>query len=84
MLTRAVLIGAMLFLTNLTDAGLGGADLTRVNLVDADLTRAVLIDAVLTEAALSARVPVPSGWKRDAGSGRLVELRTDPGPMEAN
>ena len=44
-LTGAVLPGALLFYTNLTNVRLAGADLTGANLIGADLTNANLVGA---------------------------------------
>jgi hypothetical protein len=83
-LTGAVLPGALLFHTNLTNVRLVGADLTRANLIGADLTEANLAGAVLdganltraelTGARRSDQDPVPDGWMRDPGTGTLKRV----------
>ena len=65
-LLRANLSGADLTGADLTDADLTSADLSGANLTDADLDGANLTDAKWPKDA-----PVPEGWKRDPGSGRL-------------
>jgi hypothetical protein len=81
-LTEAKLAGAILYGAGLTAARLTGADLTRANLTDAnltlaDLTGADLTRANLTEAKLAGGFPVPEGWVRDPGSGRLERADED-------
>ena len=83
-LTGAVLPGALLFHTNLTNVRLVSADLTRANLIGADLTEANLTGAVLdganltraelTGARRSDQDPVPDGWMRDPGTGTLKRV----------
>jgi hypothetical protein len=68
-LSQAILLG-----TNLTGADLSGADL-----LEANLSSAILKDARWPDDA-----PVPEGWKRDAGSGRLERAVSGPGSPEAN
>ncbi len=62
---------------DLTGADLTGADLTGADLTGANLGDARLGDAYLTGAYLPTDTVVPTGWKRDASSGRLVSTRTD-------
>jgi uncharacterized protein YjbI with pentapeptide repeats len=83
-LTGAVLPGALLFHTNLTNVRLVSADLTRANFIGADLTEANLTGAVLdganltraelTGARRSDQDPVPDGWMRDPGTGTLKRV----------
>jgi hypothetical protein len=80
-LTNAVLPGALLFHTNMTQVRLVNTDLTRANLIEASLAQANLTGADLTEANLtgadlsgarrSKEDPVPDGWLRDPGTGTL-------------
>lgn len=76
-LTRAKLAGADLTNANLAGAILTGAVLTDAVLTDADLINADFSTVQLTAARtldnvrLSGSEPVPAGWVRDAGSGRL-------------
>jgi pentapeptide repeat protein len=84
----ADLTGASLWSANLTGAILRGAILRGAILRGADLTGAELTGADLTDAKLKAAkwpvdAPVPEGWERDTGSGRLNATDTDPGPAEA-
>lgn len=81
-LTRANLAGA-----DLTGAFLRGADLTSAHMVTADLRGADLSDATVTHVTLATPngadcanldgaivdddFPLPTGWTRDAGSGRV-------------
>jgi len=88
-LSGADLSGADLTRANLTGADLMQADLMQADLTEANLTSVILLHASLAEANLEkadfhgaqlggAMWPtyarVPEGWKRDAGSGRLVTL----------
>ena len=73
---EAHLGGADLTIAHLNGAYLERADLTRANLAGADLEGAdvsdVIIDVTdLTQARWPRDAPVPEGWKRDAGTGRL-------------
>lgn len=76
-LTRAKLAGADLTNANLAGAILTDAILTDTILTDADLINADFSTVQLTAARtldnvrLSGSEPVPAGWIRDAGSGRL-------------
>jgi len=75
-LTRAFLVGAILPSDRLGGANLTGANLTRANLTHANLTGAILsatnlADTELADARFSEAMPVPEGWVRDAGTGRL-------------
>ena len=86
-LLRANLAGADLFRADLSGADLRNADLTRAILFDADLNGADMAAADVTRADLNkvrwpGYVPVPDGWKLDAGSGRLQREGTDPGPTQ--
>ena len=93
-LTEADLSYANLGDTYLHRANLSGADLTGADLTDADLTSADLSGADLTEAELDGAdltgarwpegAPVPEGWKRDTGSGRLIEADIGAETAEAN
>jgi uncharacterized protein YjbI with pentapeptide repeats len=70
--TRAImshvnLARARLFSTNLSGAELAGADLAEAE----GLTTADLTDANLAGASWPEGMPVPEGWERHAGSGRL-------------
>jgi Pentapeptide repeats (8 copies) len=81
-LIGADMMSADLTGADLTDANLTGADLTDADLTGADLTYADLTDADLTYANLNlARLavdaPVPDGWVRDPGSGRLSRAHAD-------
>jgi uncharacterized protein YjbI with pentapeptide repeats len=81
-LNSAGLVGAGLIGTYLAGAGLAHADLSRANLAHADLRNASLTGANLTGANLTRadlanatwpeNAPVPEGWKRHTGSGRLI------------
>jgi Pentapeptide repeats (8 copies) len=87
-LTGADLTAADLSYAGLKDvvfrgADLGGADLTGAGLTGAGLTGADLTGADLTGADLtgtlySAGTPVPKGWVRDPGSGRLFRPGSGP------
>ena len=63
--------GAILTGADLTRAILGGADFTDADFTDAELTRADFAGAVLTGAVYPEDQPLPEGWVRDLGSGRL-------------
>jgi hypothetical protein len=76
-LNGAQLNGAHLRGAKLRRAQLRGADLTGARLLVADL-----IDADLAGAKWPGEMPVPEGWKRDAGTGRLGWAGTGPGPAE--
>jgi uncharacterized protein YjbI with pentapeptide repeats len=88
-LTGAALIGTNFTGANLRSADLTGATLTRAKLMEAnltsadltgaDLTDADLTGADLTDARLSQEAPVPGGWVRDTGSGRLKRADTNSG-----
>jgi hypothetical protein len=80
-LVNAILANADIVLTDLTKASLAGADLTDAILLGVKLAGADLTGADLTGALWSEKIPVPEGWERDAGSGRLV-AGTDSGPAE--
>jgi hypothetical protein len=69
-LNNANLTGADLFGTDLNSANLTGADLNSANLFGADLPTD-LFGADLTGAKLGVGQPIPEGWQRDPGSGRL-------------
>jgi Pentapeptide repeats (8 copies) len=79
LLATANLYGALLISANLTDASLIAAKLTRANLLNADLTGANLFRADLSAAVYSDDRPLPEGWVRDPGSGRLGRAREDTG-----
>ena len=83
-LVYAHLTGAMLIDAHLTGATLAFAHLTRATLIDAHLTGADLNGADLTGARWPADTPVPEGWKRDAGSGRLIAADGGAESAEAN
>ena len=88
-LAEAVLTGATLAGAKLTSADLTRADLTRANLARTDLTRLDLTRATLTGADLTGArwpegAPVPEGWTRDTGSGRLIAADADAETTEAN
>ncbi len=97
-LWRGNVVGARLGGADFTHAGLGGADLTDAVLRDADedavnaaypdlgpvLGGAVFTGAHLDNARWPEGAPVPEGWRRDPGSGRLTVAGTDSGPAEAN
>jgi len=77
------LTGAYLLRANLADANLAGAWLVGAWLADAELTGAFLGAADLTSAYLGGArwpgdAPVPGGWQRDAGSGRLKSATGEP------
>ena len=81
-LTRADLAGADLTRANLNSADLTCAILTRADLTNADLTSANLTSTDLTGADLTGakwpmEMPVPKGWDRDPGSGRLSRAHAD-------
>lgn len=78
-LAGAQLSGAYLSGADLADANLAGAQLS-----SADLSGAHLNGTILTGAKWPADAPVPEGWKRDAGSGRLRAAGTEPETAEAN
>ena len=85
-LTDAILLLAHLGGADLTDADLTGADLTGADLSDpnhndADLNGATLHGADLTGTWWPDGAPVPEGWRRDIGPGRLV--RADGGAESA-
>ncbi len=76
-LTRANLAGAnlrraILRRVELTGANLTGAILAETDLIDVSLREAKLTGADLTDAMWTEGSPVPEGWKRDTGSGRLT------------
>lgn len=71
-LPMANLSGANLDRANLTNASLTGADLS-----DANLTDAVFNGAQLDGATFAEDQPVPDGWLRDPGSGRLRRVGRD-------
>ena len=77
-LSGADLSGADLFGADLTHAFLARADLTGADLTHADLTDANLTGADLDRALWPPDVAVPEGWQRDADSGRLKPVDTDP------
>jgi Pentapeptide repeats (8 copies) len=81
-LVNAILVNADIVLTDLTKANLVGADLTDAILLGVKLAGADLAGADLTGALWSEEIPVPEGWERDAGSGRLERADTDSGPAE--
>ncbi len=83
-LTKASLAGADLVLTNLTRANLAGADLTDAIFFGVRLDGADLAGADFNRAFWSEKRPVPEGWERDAGSGRLRAAGTGPETTEAN
>jgi hypothetical protein len=95
----ASLIGAILGGARLDGADLGGADLSYADLSDANLSRANLSradflwanltgtflgGADLSGARWPADAPVPEGWERDTGSGRLKRPGTDSKSAGAN
>jgi hypothetical protein len=91
-LSNATLSGGYLFGANLhgasiRDADFAGADLTGADLTfalaTADLDGANFAGARLDGAKWPENVPVPGGWKLDAGSGRLKSAGTEPGPAKA-
>ena len=93
-LAGASLNGADLHGAHLAGADLAGADLARANLADTvfaamvfadtDLTRGTLHRADLTDARWPKGTPVPEGWERDAGSGRLRAAGAGPETAGAN
>ena len=93
-LTDAILTDADLGRANLTGARLARADLTGVTLNNAILTGAflgaaflggaILVRADLTGAWWPEDAPVPEGWERDTGSGRLTPASADSGPTQAS
>jgi Pentapeptide repeats (8 copies) len=91
-LSGATFSGGDLPGANLRGAFIDGVDFTGVDLAGADLTVALagtslpaakFDGANLTAVKWPEDGPVPAGWKRDTGSGRLVEARTDSGPRRA-
>ena len=91
-LSDATLSGGCLFGANLHGALVRGADFAGADLAGADLTFAVaaadvdganFAGARLDGARWPDNVPVPGGWKLDAGSGRLKAAGTEPGPARA-
>jgi Pentapeptide repeats (8 copies) len=91
-LSGATFSGGNLLGANLRGAVIDGADFTGADLAGADLTialagtslpAATFDGANLTAVKWPEDGPVPDGWKRDTGSGRLVEARTDSGPRRA-
>ena len=81
-LDHADLTGAHLNGVDLTGADLTGADLNGADLTGADLTGADLTGADLRGARWPEDAPVPEGWERDTGSGRLQRAGTGPAPAE--
>lgn len=91
-LSNATFSGGCLLGANLRSASTGGADFTGADLSGADFTFA-LAAADLTGANFAGtrldgakwpeNVPVPGGWKLDAGSGRLKAAGTESGPAQA-
>ena len=77
-LTKANLTGALLCGADLYGADLTGADLTGALHTGADLTNA-LADAHLTDAGWSEHSAPPPGWEREPASGRLKQVRENPG-----
>ena len=91
-LSNATLAGGCLLGANLHGASIGGADFTGADLAGADLTFALaaadrnganFAGARLDGAKWPGNVPVPRGWKLDAGSGRLKAAGTESGPARA-
>ncbi len=80
-LRGADLTGADLTGADLTGAHLTGAELSDPDHNDADLTGATLNGADLTGTSWPDGAPVPEGWRRDIGPGRLV--RADGGAKSA-
>jgi hypothetical protein len=78
-LPSADLTGADLHHADLHDTDLRGADLTRADLHDADLGLADLTGANLTATIYLDTFPVPEGWVKDPGSGRLRRASEDTG-----
>ena len=81
-LSSAILTGADLVIAILTSADLHNADLRNAILTDADLTGAGLSSAGLSGAHLAGTIypetePIPDGWVRDPGSGRLRRASED-------
>ena len=81
-LSSAILNGADLVIAILTSADLHNADLRNAILTDADLTGAGLSSAGLSGAHLAGTIypetePIPDGWVRDPGSGRLRRASED-------
>jgi Pentapeptide repeats (8 copies) len=83
-LVGADLTGAHLVSADLTGAGLRSANLTGADLTGADVKGAHLVGADLTDVKWPRDSPVPEGWKRDAGSGRLMAADTGAETAEAN
>jgi hypothetical protein len=71
--------GANLKGTSLRDADLRHAKLENVDLRDVDLAGANLAGANLAGVKWHADTPVPGGWRRGAGSGRLEKTGTSSG-----
>ena len=78
-LTKAYLTGAYLTGAYLDGADLTGANLDGAYLYEADLTRAILTEANLNRAAWPNDPVPPLGWERDPDSGRLKQVRENPG-----
>jgi Pentapeptide repeats (8 copies) len=74
---RANLTEAALFGANLTRASLSETNLSGAFLQGANLSGATFYDSNLTGATWPAYEPVPTGWQRDADSGRLKRAGTD-------
>ena len=92
-LSNATLSGGCLLGANLHGASIGRADFTGADLAGADLTFALgaadlnganFAGARLDGAKWPENVPVPGGWKLDAGSGRLKAAGTESGPAQAD
>lgn len=90
-LTDAFLSGASLNGANFTGAYLTRADFSGAYLNDADFTNAALSGVVLTGAHLNGATypegkPIPEGWTREIGSGRLrkaTETSDNTSPLDA-
>jgi Pentapeptide repeats (8 copies) len=92
-LSNATFSGGCLLGANLHSASIGGADFTGADLTGADFTFALaaadlnganFAGARLDGARWPENVPVPGGWKLDAGSGRLKAAGTESGPAQAD